>query len=41
MAIDLLQQLLNIDPDQRISAEQALQHPYLEAFADPDDEVYN
>ena len=39
LAIDLLRKLLNIDPDQRITAEQALQHPYLENFADPEDEV--
>ena len=31
--------LLNIDPDTRITAEQALQHPYLANYADPDDEV--
>jgi len=28
-----------MDPDQRLSAEQALAHPYLATYSDPDDEV--
>ena len=39
LATDLLDKLLQIDPDRRVTAEQALQHPYLANFADPDDEV--
>ena len=31
--------LLIIDPDRRITAEQALTHPYLANYADPEDEV--
>lgn len=39
LAIEMLQALLTIDPDRRISAEEALAHPYLSNYADPDDEV--
>ncbi len=38
-AVDLLGKLLHIDPDRRPSAEEALAHPYLAGYADPDDEV--
>ncbi|XP_003384011.1 PREDICTED: mitogen-activated protein kinase 14-like [Amphimedon queenslandica] len=38
LAIDLLQMLLTIDPDKRITAEQALLHPYMANYSDPDDE---
>jgi p38 MAP kinase len=38
LAIDLLRCLLTVDPDRRITAEGALQHPYLADYADPDDE---
>lgn len=31
--------LLTIDPDKRITAEQALLHAYLANYSDPDDEV--
>ena len=31
--------MLKLDSDQRITAEQALDHPYLEIYADHDDEV--
>ncbi len=41
LATDLLDKLLQIDPDRRVTAEQALLHPYLANFADPDDEVYS
>ncbi|XP_065179400.1 mitogen-activated protein kinase 14B-like [Sycon ciliatum] len=37
-AINLLQQMLNIDRGKRISVEAALKHDYLEDFHDPDDE---
>lgn len=37
-AIDLLALMLEIDSDKRITAEQALAHPYLTAYADPNDE---
>lgn len=37
-AIDLLEQMLQLDCDRRPSAEQALGHKYLEKFSDPDDE---
>lgn len=37
-AISLLEQMLEIDSDIRITAEKALAHPYLAQFADPTDE---
>lgn len=37
-AISLLEQMLEIDSDVRITAEKALAHPYLAQFADPSDE---
>jgi len=37
-AIDLLERMLDLDPDSRITAEQALSHPYLAQYADPTDE---
>ena len=37
-ALDLLEKMLEIDPDRRITAEQTLAHPYLAQFADPTDE---
>ena len=39
VAVDLLQKLLVMDPDRRLSAEEALAHPYFANYADPDDEV--
>jgi p38 MAP kinase len=30
--------MLDLDPDRRITAEQALAHPYLQQYADPSDE---
>ena len=38
IAIDLLEKMLEIDADKRISADQALAHPYLAQYADPTDE---
>lgn len=37
-AIDLLSKMLELDSDKRITAERALAHPYLEQYADPNDE---
>lgn len=37
-AVDLLEQMLKLDADTRITAEAALDHPYLEIYADHDDE---
>lgn len=38
LAIDLLEKMLELDTDKRITAEQALAHPYLAQYADPSDE---
>jgi mitogen-activated protein kinase 7 len=38
VAVDLIEKLLQFDPEHRLSAEQALQHPYLEAYRDPAEE---
>ncbi|KAL8269625.1 hypothetical protein Esti_006445 [Eimeria stiedai] len=37
-ALDLLKQLLQFNPFKRISAEKALEHPYVRQFHNPDDE---
>ncbi|KAJ1967537.1 mitogen activated protein kinase 2 [Dimargaris xerosporica] len=37
-ALDLLEKLLKFDPAQRITVEEVLQHPYLEAYHEPEDE---
>ena len=39
MAVDVLTLLLNMDPDKRPTAEQALQHPYFAKYHMPKDEV--
>ena len=38
LAIDFLTKTLTFDPKKRLTVEQALQHPYLEAYHDPEDE---
>ncbi|KAK9447945.1 kinase-like domain-containing protein [Limtongia smithiae] len=38
LAIDLLEKMLTFNPSKRITVEDALQHPYLESYHDPDDE---
>ncbi|KAJ7185656.1 mitogen-activated protein kinase [Mycena filopes] len=38
LALDFLAKTLTFDPKKRITAEDALAHPYLEAYHDPDDE---
>jgi len=38
LAIDLLEKMLELDTDKRITADQTLAHPYLSQYADPSDE---
>ncbi|CCD23325.1 mitogen-activated serine/threonine-protein kinase FUS3 NDAI_0B02900 [Naumovozyma dairenensis CBS 421] len=38
LGIDLLQRMLIFDPKKRITAEEALSHPYLKTYHDPNDE---
>ncbi|KIM70461.1 hypothetical protein SCLCIDRAFT_12433 [Scleroderma citrinum Foug A] len=38
LAIDFLTKTLTFDPKKRLTVEEALAHPYLEAYHDPDDE---
>lgn len=38
LAIDLLERLLAFNPMKRITCEEALKHPYLEPYHDPEDE---
>jgi serine/threonine protein kinase len=38
LAIDLLEKMLSLDTDKRITADQTLAHPYLSQYADPSDE---
>ena len=39
LALDLLKKMLLFDPEKRITVDQALDHPYLEALHCSDDEV--
>lgn len=39
LAFELLEKLLTFDPSLRYTAEQALSHPYLTQYSDPEDEV--
>ncbi|KAI9593563.1 kinase-like domain-containing protein [Syncephalis fuscata] len=38
LALDLLEKMLTFNPQKRITCEEALAHPYLEAYHDPEDE---
>eukprot|EP00128_Syssomonas_multiformis_P009815 Colp12_sorted_trinity150504_noHs@3136 len=38
MAVDLVERMLKFDPDERISVEDALAHPYFATLHDPNDE---
>lgn len=38
LALDLLERLLAFNPVKRITVEEALRHPYLEPYHDPEDE---
>ncbi|KAG1797816.1 mitogen-activated protein kinase, partial [Suillus plorans] len=38
LAVDFLTKTLTFDPKKHITVEEALAHPYLEAYHDPDDE---
>jgi mitogen-activated protein kinase 1/3 len=37
LAVDFLAKTLTFDPKKRVTIEEALAHPYLEAYHDPDD----
>ncbi|XP_064109752.1 mitogen-activated protein kinase 14B-like [Macrobrachium nipponense] len=38
LAVDLLEKMLELDSERRVTAAQALAHPYLAQYADPSDE---
>ena len=38
-AQDVLYKMLSLDPSERLSAEECLQHPYFNSYHDPEDEV--
>lgn len=38
IAVDLLEKMLNLDPEKRITTADALTHPYLSPYHDPEDE---
>ena len=37
-ALDLLDRMLDLNPETRIKVEEALNHPFLESMHDPEDE---
>ncbi|PLB55443.1 map kinase [Aspergillus steynii IBT 23096] len=37
-AVDIIEKMLQLDPDNRITAESGLAHPYMENFHEPEDE---
>ena len=39
MAIDLLLKLLQFNPKKRLTAEEALEHPYVADFHNPEEEI--
>lgn len=39
-ALDLMHQMICYEPEARITAAQALEHPWLAAFYDPEEELY-
>jgi len=39
-ALDLLKKCLNFNPNLRISVDEALKHPYLAEFSDPEEVIY-
>ena len=39
VALDVLEKMLTFNPNKRITVDEALAHPYLEQYYDPDDEV--
>jgi serine/threonine protein kinase len=41
IAVDLVSRLLALDPEQRITVDEALRHPFMKALHCPSDEVEN
>lgn len=39
LALDLLDRMLTFDPQNRISVDEALEHPYLAVWHDPGEEI--
>jgi len=39
LAVDLLEKLLVFDPDKRLTAAEALKHPYFEIYHNEEEEV--
>jgi mitogen-activated protein kinase 1/3 len=40
-ALNMLDHLLQFDPELRLTVDEALSHPYLESYHDVEDEVQN